>query len=42
MSLFFSPFENKYKGVLWTPPESIYIVVISDRGKKEKIQNYSP
>jgi len=33
MSLFFSPFDNKYKGVSGTPPESLYIVSISDRSK---------
>jgi len=30
------PFDNKYKGVSWNPPESIYIVSINDRGKKKK------
>jgi len=35
-SLFFSPFDNKYKGVPWTPLESILIVSNNDRGKKKK------
>jgi len=40
MSLFFSPFDKKYKGVSWNPPKSIHTKSINNKRKKKERNKY--